>query len=149
MQTNMRESAITINMVNPDLCKKLNDAGLSENTPYHWHFLFEEAVLTCSAFDPDGYYRLHLADNWLIDQKRFVLPSYSSADIERMLPDYLLSFVSNQQEYQLSVSDIYNMGTVTSNRLPDVFALMALKLLQARAVDLHKINLFFSQKINS
>lgn len=139
----IQDSPLTECIVSPDLCKQLQDLGVTQFVSYQWRIRGADAELACYAFDPDQYY---FKGNALADyiNKGFSLPAYHLKAVEKILPpEYLLTYGA-AGNYELSLGDIYRMDSVKSTRLPDVYALMLLACLKRHVVDLNHVNLILN-----
>lgn len=123
------ESPLYSGFVRPDLCQQLQSFGVTPNTPYHYRITAGSAELNTFAFDPDDVYAQAFA-NLRYTHPVGIIPAYSLKEIERALPDYLLSKVNGS--YELTVELEYRLEAVTEKRLPDAFAHMLILGIRAR-----------------
>lgn len=120
--------------VHPYLCKQLWNLGLNATTVFCWKKEQEDYLLVTLAFDEDGYYNLAYGNS------NFVAPmplfnAFQTADMEKLLPDYLLT--KNNNEYELHCSSLFSLDIEKSDRMPDVFAKLVIKSIEQRKIDIH------------
>lgn len=140
--------AILHGFVNPTLCKKLMQAGITCSTIYKWKITNDKGFLYTYAFDMDGYYEEGDKNIESINPPDVIIPAYQLKDIEKTIPiPYLLTRSANG-EYELMCDAIYQMRSIKAFRMPDVFALMLLDALCDRKLDLDKTNLLIANKTN-
>lgn len=116
--------------VKPLLCNELLVAGLHVKTNYLWVVNESIADLFTDAFDPDNYYKDSFSLLAAFKNASNILPAFQIRDMERLLPPYLLS--KSCAGYELSLERMYDMPTITGDRLPDVYAMMVLECLRKR-----------------
>lgn len=126
------DSTIYQDFVKPSLCIELMSAGLIPFTAFKWRVKKNDTQLRTILFDLDDYYidgfnQLDIIDNPLY------LKAFQIKDMEKLLPDYLLS--RNNNMYELHCSSLFNMDVETSDRLPDVFAITVLKAIQHKKIN--------------
>lgn len=136
---NIRETELTEAFVSPQFCKHLQEAGLTANTNFFWKEYPGEMVLGTYAFDSDNYYS---AANEAMAEVVYLtrIPAYNLKTVEKILPTGYVLELSTGGEYELAMADVYRIESVKDARLPDVFAKMALALIQKRCLDIQKIN---------
>lgn len=117
------KSPVYKEFVSATLCNELMQAGLEVQLPFFWK-VYQKAILKSFAFDNDDYYK---EGDIVIDQlypPTAIIPAFQIGDLDKLMPDYYISRVNN--EFTLSILDIYRMGSVTEKRLPDAYAKMIL-----------------------
>lgn len=91
-----------------------------------------QATLFTVAFDEDNYYR-QAFENLNHVKPRTIIPAYQVNDMEKLLPDYMLT--KTNVEYELNCSSLFSFEVETGIRLPDVFASVVLKGIQQHKID--------------
>lgn len=110
--------------VSPLNAHYLTEAGLTLTTPYTWKIRGNEAVLYTTAFDLDMHYKMANANVDFVFPCRYI-PAFQLADMEKLVPDYLLNRTGNI--YTLRCDDMFKMDEEQDEHLPDVFAKMILQ----------------------
>lgn len=145
------DNALYQGFVMPILCKDLYEIGVRCESIYQWkcyskNGTFDAAItLQTAAFDFDKYY---VQARQLIDTANppsHVLPAFSLKDVEKCLPDYLLSY--ENEVYELSLDKAYGLTSHKATRMPDVFALMLKDALQKRVLQVEHINNVISKLV--
>ncbi len=129
----MLESSLHQSFVSPSICIQLLDAGLNIKAPFCWHVLgTNKFKLFSLAFDEDSYYTASYNAAMQLNAISLV-PAFQIMDMVKLLPDHLLN--RNNNEYELSCSSLFSFEVEKGTRMPDVYAAMVLKGIQA-----YKIN---------
>jgi hypothetical protein len=115
----------------PVLCKDLHEAGLTEQTPFHWKIQNGQAFIWSEAFDPDHYYK---QSSSIIDAHYTiaVIPAYSAADLEKIIGEFI-HFVK-EGNHEITPSKHIRIGTRKAPRYADALALIAIEVLKRRIV---------------
>ncbi len=121
--------------VNPNICYRLMKLGLIINTAYKWRVVNEHGTLTTTIFDVDEYYIQGNKHTDAIEKPTYI-QAFQIKDMERLIPDYMLT--RNNTEYELHCSSLFDMTVEKSNRLPDVFAIMVLKAIESKKIDVQQ-----------
>lgn len=123
----MPETTISKDFVSPSLCLDMLACGLTDKTPFRWKNVQNTWILWSDSFDPDNYYQI--AKDWIAEYNDIqVLPAYTVAQMESIIPDYLLEKRSGQ--YVLSVENIYGLPSVGNTRLADAFGYLVIEILR-------------------
>lgn len=119
--------------VSPNLTFDLMREGFPGEVAFFWRRNGNEVTLDTFLFDADAYYSL--PGEILNGDARPVnsIPAYTLGDIQKHLPDYCLCRVNNI--YEISLDKNYQVEEVMkSDRLPDAFAIAALKCLELKII---------------
>lgn len=136
------ENSLIQNFVMPVLCHELVACGLDAKTIYQWKVRRHVTTLVTNAFDQDNYYVAGNEHIDSIDPPSHIIPAYSTKDIEKCLPDYLLA--TGPEGYRLVLDKFYEIPEAISPRMPDAFAMLLITMIKKSMVDLSKIKMLIS-----
>lgn len=124
--------------VTPILCKDLAEFGMAKTTIYEWRIRNKVAMLVTRVFDQDNYYKdaIELIDQ--INPPDHVIPAYTIKDVEKGLPEYLLTH-SESDGYEIGLAKIYDMDSQKAFRMPDAIALLLIEANRKGVVKINKI----------
>lgn len=133
------DSTIYQDFVKPSLCIDLMNAGLLPFTAFKWRVNGNSTQLHTILFDLDNYYLEGFQHLDIIDKPTY-LKAFQVKDMEKLLPDYMLT--RNNNIYELHCSNLFDMAVETADRLPDVFAITVLKAIKHKKINIaNAINL--------
>jgi hypothetical protein len=140
MQTQIMETALTQEFVDPLLCKELHYAGLSDQTPYYWHHSIFDIRLATVFFDPDSYYRQAFINRQALPgvQKIIIIPAYRATELDRIIPAYALS--KEKGCYIAMLDTTYGNAESKAQRLPDALARLTIQMLKQRILNIDYAN---------
>lgn len=128
------EKAQYYNFVNPNICRMLRLAGLTEKSVYQWHVTNNIANLVTYFFDKDDYYSAAAVEIYKVTNP-VIIPAYSLKDMEMVMPGGYSLLKDDFDNYELSLDMLWNVPAVKGKRLPDVFAEMLLQLIRSRIIN--------------
>ena len=131
--------------VSPEFCISLVAAGLNALTGFTWQFEKGSTYLNTFYFDQDNIYRQAFENMHFIQGKPTQVVAFQMADMECLLPNYLLTNTNGQ--YELMCEALFGMCQQKGSRLPDVFAAMILKGLQSYKINVENATNFLHTKI--
>ena len=135
----MQERFITQDFASPAYCKALQNAGIYHHCNFTWKkFDDQNFELWSESFDPDDYYK---DGNRLLSlcAEPITVPAFSLKDLERCVPgDYVIYRSSNT--YVLSCEIMYEIPKMRSDRLPDVFAMAVIELVNRKKYPIDYFN---------
>jgi hypothetical protein len=136
----MLESALTQDFADPLLCKELHYAGLTDQTPYHWHQDWKGIILTSFYFDPEGIYQQAFKNRQSTPgiQPIKIIPAYRTTELDRIIPAYAIS--KEKGCYITMLDTLYGNAESKSPRLPDALATLLIKMLKARIINIDYCN---------
>lgn len=132
----MLDHPLLQSFVSPAICRQLLDAGLNIKAPFCWkQERGGKTSLYSLSFDDDCYYTA--AYNLQVQMNAITLvPAFQLMDMEKLLPDHLLSKTNNV--YELNCSSLFCFDVERGTRLPDVYAAVVLKGIQEYKIDAGK-----------
>jgi hypothetical protein len=143
---NLIDNPLHQNFVSPWLCKDLNDLGLTSHTIYQWKVRLNTTDLFTVAFDIDRYYVDAVKHIDHVNPPLDVMPAYSTKDVEKCLPHWLMTF--GQNGYEVSLDQMFGMESKTAQRMPDAFAMLLKEMMMKGKIDVIKANRILSTHLN-
>lgn len=115
----------------PVLCKDLQEAGLTENTCFHWKIQNGEAFIWSTVFDPDHYYKQASS---IIDAHYTIatIPAYSCTDLEKIVGSFI--HIVKEGQHEITPHQYARIGTRRAPRYADALALIAIELIKRRTI---------------
>lgn len=125
------EQMLVRDMVSPHLCKQLLEYGVTARTTFSWRLFPDGWRVWTYAFDPCQLYKetdRALYMNFPQAKPREIVPAFTTGDMARVIPGFLLS--SGMNDFELSLDEIYGNVCVRDARIPDAFARAVIELLR-------------------
>lgn len=121
--------------VDPNLCVKLLQAGLTAKSSFLWVYARKGAVqLYCSSLDPDGVTYQGISNIAFVDDETpNPYAAFQIADMEAILQNFFVEKVLNR--YHIMVDQLWGTEPIEAERLPDAFALMVLALIEKGKIE--------------
>jgi hypothetical protein len=126
-----KEQMLVRDMVSPHLCRQLVENGISAPTTYKWRLFPDGWRVWTYAFDPCQLYKetdRALYMNFPEHKPKETIPAFTTCDMARVIPGFLLSSACN--DYELGLDEIFGNICVRDARIPDVFARAVIELLR-------------------
>ena len=135
MKYQIAENTLMEPFVSPELCDALVIAGLDTLAVYNWKITEGRVTLFTLAFDTDLYSKQATLNTEFINGSKWI-PAYQYTDLQKILPDYMLS--RNNDQFELHCDQLFEYSIETASRMPDVFAKMVIQGINSGKINLSK-----------
>lgn len=124
------------NFIDPNLCVKLLQAGLTAKASFLWVYAGTGKVqLYCNSLDPEGIYSQAISNIAFVDDETAnPYAAFQIGDMLPVMPDFTMEKLGDK--YCIMVDAIWQRELVCADRLPDAFAKMVLELIKAKCIDI-------------